>query len=811
MQWIRSLYTNEILWLMVTIVLLCMNCAAVGAAVRLLHRKISLLKWITFTLTFTVIGYIAASAALFTVDWFGIRKALLLELAGTGGFTLVTALRRRKTGAPLWGELDTDLRPHLVPLFLVIVGLAVSWGNFGYFGMGQDQGVYQVKAINLMNAVNRRVYSFSEYSKLETEEEKEAFYQALLTYELGLDLIDDTWEENQVLASIRTGADDEHERTDGIFHGIPTYPALLALWGTVAGVGNMSGVQTFLYLLSLLTLWFTTENLKLKKGASALACVLFMLSPEVVWSSKSTLTEMLLALIMIRFLYDLTCPDPRRRWWSAWMVVMFALVHVSIFVMIFLFFVLYFLLYLWDGDRQYALALRISAAGFMGGFTFMTLVAPRYTIRNTAIIWAGPLTLGNIYWIFMGIGLAAFLLSFLLRRIPVRGRFRSFAGGNGCAWLIRCLVLLLLAASVLLSLRRAGGLSPEQVVTTNGMYNMIWMTGLVFLPVAIAALVRNPRSFLKDDSAMGIVVLFGFTVLLMCCILKSEISYCYYFGRYLTPYIPVACIFIGLVWTRYSGRVVCAGLAAGALVFAPFDTAMLWRQDDTFSSYEALSRVAGAVDTPDSAVILEDYPAMFMLPVKAMTGNECYFAEEDIESQAEKLAARYQKVYCITRSEKDWKIVTKITDSVFMDDNRSYRPPFCPFPLSFNRGFQRYNIYQYEGVRTFTAADLFSTAPAGGNAITLPKGQLQYGPYIDLPPGEYEVHFTGSNLSGAMFYPSVEKGIMLDYELLRREDSEAVIAFSSAVELEDVEFITKNLKDDPVTIEQISLICLSEP
>ena len=812
MQMLRSLYTNEVIQVMITVVLLCLNCAAVAAVIRLLHRKIALLKWITFTLTFVIMAYIVASALLFTVNWFGIRKALLLSLILVICVAAGIILYQKKRGSVTWGELDADLRPHFIPLFLVLVGLIVSWGNFGYFGMGQDQGVYQVKAINLMYGVTQRVYSFSEYEKLDTDEEKENLYETIRANQLGLDLIDDTWEENQVLASLRTGGNDTHKQTDGIFHGIPTYPALLALWSTIAGIGNMSGIQTLLYLLALLTLWFTAENLKLKKSTSALICLLFMLSPEVVWISKSTLTEELLALIIIRFIHDLTSPDqPQRRWWSAWMVVMFALVHVSVFVMIFMFLLLFVLLYLWEGDRQYIRALRISALGFMGGFTFMTLVAPRYTIRNTAMIWIGPVTLSNVYWIFMGIGLISFVLTFVLGRIPVRNRFRSFIQGNGFSWLLRVVIVLLLGVSVFLSIRKSGETGIEQAVVSNGMYNMFWMTGLFFLPVVLVSLIRKPQNVLTDNATMGITFLFGYAVLLMCCILKAEIQYCYYFGRYLTPYIPISCVMIGLVWNRFSGRTLYTGIVIGSLVALPFDMAMLWRQDDTFSTFETFSRVIESVNTPDSAVIFEDHSKMFMIPVKTMTRNECYFAGEEVENQAAKLATRYRNVFCITNAEKDWKPVTKIVDSAFMDDNHSFRPYLCPFPLSFQRIPYRYNVYKYEGQRIFTAADLFATVPSESSVIVLPKDSIQYGPYISLPPGSYEVHYYGSNLSHALCYPSVDYGIMLDYVLIQQSDKEVVFSFSSAVDLENVEFITKNTRDEAVMIEKITVLSPSSP
>ena len=810
MQLLRIVYSNEVLRIIITAGLLCLNCAAVGIILRLLNRKLLLLNWITSSFSFTIMGYVLSSALLFTVNGFGIRKALLLEIILAGLFISGIILRKKKHGDFLWGKLDTDLRPCLIPLCLVVIGLIVSWGNFGYFGMGQDQGVYQVKAINLIYGATNRVYSFNEYDTLDSDEEKESYYNNVLTRQLGLDLIDATPVENQVLASFRTNEEKTHGHTDGIFHGIPTYPALLALWGTIAGLSSMNGIQTLLYILALLTLWFTAENLRLKKGVSTLVCLLFMLSPEVVWVSKSTLTEALLALIIIRFMYELTSPEPQRRWWSVWMVLMFALVHVSIFVMIWMFFLLYTLLYLYNGDRQYVRALRISAVAFMGGYTFMTLTAPRYALYNTVMLWIGPVSSSNIYWIFMAAGGLIILLSFFLPRFQIKDRFSSFVRGNGGAWLLRGVIILCLTVSFLLSLLKSGGRSFEQTLLTNGVYNMIWMTGLIFLPIALFSLIRRPQAMLKDEVHLGIMVLFGFAVLLMCSFLKSDIAYCYYFGRYLTPYIPIAAVVIGMIWNCYSGKTIGISLAAGAILLAPFDSVMLWRQDDTFSTYDTFSRIIDSVSTGNSAVILEDHVPQFMIPVKTITGNACYFAEKDSDTQAAKLSASYDNVFCITGSEKNWVPVTKITDAICMDDNSSFRLPYCPFPLFFHRASAHYNVYRYNGDKIFVSSRLSAPSLRDGGTIILNNDEFQSGPGISLPAGDYVVTYTGSGLSGAECYPVANDGTRLDYWTILLDDDEVIIDFRSDTPLEDVSFITHNLGKDPVTIKQISLSAVSE-
>ena len=810
MQMPGQIYTDEVIQSLITVVLFCLNCAAAGAAVRFACRRISLLKWVTFTLISTIMGYIVSSALLLTFNWFSVFKALLLALILTVLIIAGILWRNRKRGLPVCGELEGDLRPYLPLIFLIILGLVISWGNFGYFGMGQDQGVYQDHAINLIYGQTDRIYRFDEYNKLDTDEEKEAYYINVRDQLLGLELIDNRPEENAVLSGLRNGGDDSHEHTDSIFHGIPTWPALLALWGTMTGLANMGGIQTLIYLLSIMMLWFTAENLRLKKWTTVMICLIWLLSPENVWVSKSTLTEELLALVIICFTCLLTNPEhPEHRWYSAGMVCMFAVVHVSVFVMIPMFFALYILLYLWKGDKQYLRALMVSALGFMAGFTFMTLVSPRYTIRNTAMLWVGPVRLENIYWVLMAFGFAGILLSVFLRHVPVKGRFRSFLQANSGGWTLRGLIVLMLALSVVTSLVKGSDSDFDQTLVSNGMYNMCWMTGLIFLPVSVIALLRKPKEFLQNEVSAGLTFLFGYAVLLMCAFMKSEIQYCYYYGRYLTPYIPVACIMIGLIWNRYSGKAVCAGIVVGSLVSVPFDMTMIYRQDDTLCTYETFSHVIDSVQGVDAAVIFDNHQKMFMLPVKAITGNDCYFGEEDVNRQAMRLAKKYTNVFCVTGSEMDWNLVTKINDTAYVDDNHSFRYPACPFPTSFRKIPYHYNVYTYKKLQVFTASDLTSVNPPENGIIILPPGYTQQGPFVPISAGEYEVHYYGSNLADAVCYPAANDGVMLDNTIIQQNDEEVILQFTADYDLTSVEFITKNWEEYPVSVEFITLTALS--
>ena len=108
-----------------------------------------------------------------------------------------------------------------------------------YFGMGQDQGVYQTHAIALINGYNDLQLDFKEYDTLEPQEEKDCFKKMLQTQLIGLYNYDPEL----------PFASQEAEKSDvsAVFHGVPTFASVLALWGSMFGISHMAGIQTLFF------------------------------------------------------------------------------------------------------------------------------------------------------------------------------------------------------------------------------------------------------------------------------------------------------------------------------------------------------------------------------------------------------------------------------------------------------------------------------------------------------------------------------------------------------------------------------------
>ncbi len=689
-KWTMEYYGNALTW-----VLVLLNLSAAALLVRFLHERMSSLRWTALTLCGFVCAYIMTSAVFFFFRFFDLSLVLLGPLALFLVGDLVMLLRKK----PL-GKIDWDWKGRPFVLLLTVLALVVTWGKFGWYGMGQDEGVYQTEAILLMHGHTNRM-EFEEYEKQEPEEEKALYLKGIETNfsHQGLEVIQFTLKENSVLPGLLNREVEAYGPTESIFHGIPTYPALLALSGMLFGMEHMAAIQTLFFVLAMLLLWVTGENLGLRTPAKLLLCGIYVLSPEAVWLSKSCLTESAQAMLMTLFLYFLTDEEnPLHRWWSALAVAVFSLIHVTIFVMIPMFLALYVLLYLWRGDKQYLKALGLSAAGFMTGYTFMSVVSPRYTMANMERVIPKTMSMGMAYLLLMALGLFGLLLSLVLRRVRIRRGLEAFAQSGFCAWILRILIIALLGLSVAASVGKiSGGEEAAAAITKNGFYNLAWMTGLVILPVSVLYMLLRPRKLLQREAGFAAVFVFLYAGLLMSCVLKAEISFCYYFGRYFVPYIPVVCVLSALIWNRFSNRSLGIGMTIGVLAMAPFDYILMNRQDDTRSGYEILSRISEAVSTPNSAVIwdngYEDTAKLFGLPVRELSGTDLYFLEEDQAAQIERLAGRYDYVYSVTNKIRDHEVVLRIREPFSSDDDKTSRLPLCPFPYGFEERLNIYSVY----------------------------------------------------------------------------------------------------------------------
>ena len=801
----------------IAIVLFILGLVSCAAIVSTLRQWWDAVRWLCISAVCCFIEYLLVSAVLFWVDGFTIIGTLIAQaLLNAGVLAAIWIFADGKRS--LFQGISWNLEDDRIPIALAVVALLLSAGHFGYFGMGQDEGVYQTKAIDLMNGYTKRVYRFEETEKLETQEQKDLFLNATRNDLVGLYSADSHEIRGEALKLppvFVQDISDKAQDNEAIYHGLPTYPALLALFGVLGGsYARMMDAQTVFYILSILLLWFASVNLGLKRGACAFVCLLFMLSPQMVWLSKSSLTEMTLALIMCMFLYLITENTYKeRRWWAAFMVSAFSCVHISIYVMYPLFLGLFVLLFFLSGERQYVFGAICSSASYLVGMVFMTLSSTFYLVFNLLPIAVGPITEGTAWYVAMGMGVAGLLLSLALLLCRPAERRAWQANHKGVDKAFRVVVALLALWPVVNLLRRLPEAGLNQALTTNGLYVFIWMTGIISIPLSIRWLLRRGCRALKGEPVAAVAFMFLYSVLLMAGLFKPHIAYAYYYSRYLGPYIPVACVMAGLSVKRMSAKKMCAGITISALAMIPFDIALVTGMDDTFISFNALERVTDAVAGEDAIAVFSnespDLLRQLFLPTRA-TGTPCYIQEDDLQAQLRRLAKESDVLYFIGRDNTpavpSERLFIRLRETTYMDDNVSNRLPYCPLPFKFGAFSSGFSVFKYQLKREYLPWELGNTGRIENSRITLGQGELQYGPHIRLPAGNYSVEVTGENLLNSVFYATSDVGAnQIPTQPLVHEDDRVVYRFNLDSLTENVEFLVRNDRGGTVYVDRVVL------
>lgn len=812
-----------------SMVLLFFNIVITYGCIRYMTKEKNIVKQVVFTISSFLFFYLIYSSIAFVLDIFSIQL-VLAAMAGTEGlFLLWKALVKRDIPV----AVDYNVQPYTLPLLFVILGLLLSGENYGFFGMGQDQGVYQVKAIELMEGNTNRVYTIPEYEKLETDAQRETYQQKLRKI-AGLDSIVVCEAETLALqrlvdpeVTIDAVSDND---VAGIFHGIPTHAAMLALAGDVVGEENMAWSQTLFYILTMFVIWFIAEELGLNRLLSSFACLIYLLSPEVVWVSKSTLTEGFHALIIAWFIYLLiNKANPEKRWFSSLMVLAFSLWHVSIYAMIPMFIVLYVLMYAKTNDKQYIRAGLISAISFMLGYTFMVLVSPRYSLANTYRITSQFSAHPQIIWpLFMAIGLASVCVLLVLRRIDLREITGKLLSGKTGNWVIRGLltICLLLTGIHIIRASFGEGIGLRLAMQQNGLLNYAWMTGVVVLPVLLVRLWSKPTIILQNEITIALGFLFFYSVLLYASVLKAKIDYCYYYGRYFVPYIPVLSLVAVYAFQKMRPRVVATGLAAAIIAMVPFDLSLCLTKDDTYSSYEELQAIGECLIEDDSAVVFAGHNAarLGFFPYRTWYGADAYFLESDVQEQMERLEAQYEGVYILHDTSDgvfippaDTTIEAKVLHMNYADDNISYRIAPCPFPLWFAREANTFTLYRYVSGNRYeynfkrTDGKYLINGSDVDDRRYLKSNGISYCPYISLEEGIYHLIVEGEELDKAVAYVTRDYGN--DHpqtEMLTQSTNKIKLLLTLEKDSDQVEFCVHNPAEQPVIIDRIILLRVEE-
>ena len=696
---------NIFLIFMSVSILLCLGTSCI------LFRKRHIAEILTLGTAWFFCSYIFSTMILFLLDVFTLDRGIKITCLTDAIFFLTSALTCEKV--PLEKikagfSPEKELKVFVVPLLIVLLGLPFVNQKNELFGMGQDEGVYQCVAINFLYGYDSRQQDFQEYQFLDSENSKENFQIAVHNKLVGYDIPSQNYPD--------TVYDRNVSPVSGIYHGIPTYAAMLAMWGSIAGIEHMADIQTVFYILMIFLLCFICDNLKLKSFSKLTAAVLTALSPVVVWVAKSSLTEMFLAVLLAMFLYFLTNQEyPEHYGFSLLPIAVFSCYHVSIYTLLPYVLMIYAGMYFFTKRNVFAAAMLFSVLGYLISYLMMRHIQPFYTMNNYRFVFNQHINVKNItetVLIISGI-LILFCMIYILLvwKLKKTVSLAEFLNKRENLVLMQWLVICLTALPLIYMLYKVfSELQSIQTVSSLTIAGFTENAGVFLLPAGVLLLFFKPKSFLASESTLVIFISFFYCILIYSAFLRFQIEYYYYYARYLVPFIPSAVLFSAMALDK-TDRKLKMTLSVMSLCFIlPYSCFLINQKDDTRMEWRILKDITEIIPEKSCVVIEADSLSTLWLPVRAVAGADVYPAENDMSEQLRTLSAHYDEIYFIGTEnhtyqlDDNFEILYRNLVHCSEDKNAGEK---SGMPLYFSETSENLYLYHYLDYQTvYTAEDI---------------------------------------------------------------------------------------------------------
>lgn len=395
------------------LLLLAINVCLLSVCVIVNRKTMAIDLLFTETVFAFLSSFIIITAGLYWVGIFTYYRALIIQSVIVALWLLFIVLKNGFNGIRISSVLNDRYPSYIVIFFLFVL----SWGHFDYFGMGQDEGVYQTEALYLYNNHYDWQFSIDEFDKLK-EGDYKAFYYEEVNNTLGFDLTDTV---TGYLASAGMSIEDYNNAgveyqggLNGIWHGLPTYAVILGLTAKLLGVENMMLLGALLYLLFLFMLELLLRTLGINRWLSASMILLGGLCPQMIWIRKSSLTEGFLILLIMWYVYSLCSSDRREQSWSVLPVITFSFFHVSVYTMMPVFLINFWWLYIKTHDSGFIRNAIEVSVGFILGYLFASKINPVYSILKNYCLPLKIISSDKITLVMICAGLVAIMVSVLL-------------------------------------------------------------------------------------------------------------------------------------------------------------------------------------------------------------------------------------------------------------------------------------------------------------------------------------------------------------------------------------------------------------
>ncbi|MEY8354092.1 hypothetical protein AALB39_12125 [Lachnospiraceae bacterium 54-53] len=593
----------------------------------LLSGRRNFIKNVTFGISYFFFMFLIVSEFLFAINYYSLLKTYLI----CGGIALIIILLLfiLKYKCNIFYLIKQEQRQPIPVdlLVLLVMGFIITANRFELFGMGQDQGVYQIKAILMTEGDNSNYFTIKENEIVSNESDKNKLYDFIESQKAGMGFYSLKTNSNRGTITIS-----ENDLYTGVFHGLPNFPALLSITGKIFGLQGIMYILQIFYLLSIIVVYLICfVNLQLKRTTCSIITLLFMLSPIIVWVSKSALTEIVLTLIILVFIFLLTSKERSDKMLLWFPVTVFSFTHVSIYTIIPMFIIVFVILLFQEGEKGYFITGIISIISYFLGLVVMGHTSPRYTFDNymplLSLIKASPDA--NHVFIIALIGVMVALIFLTCSYIV------SQKGNNTCT-LLFCLLniikLLIFLCILIISVKwfrisyNADYDDQWNYYKNNGLFGsiqnitfftyLIW-SGVIIIPVTLYSIIKLKIKNSTEKCIVPIIFMFTYCILFYSTFLRYEIQYYYYYSRYIAPFLSLAFI-LGAYFIDKNLKLKIITGVISSLIFLPFSFYMMLFDDISkidFYSFIKTKELVSDLEEKSTLVIEDSLLPIFFYPL----------------------------------------------------------------------------------------------------------------------------------------------------------------------------------------------------
>ncbi len=679
------------------IVLFILGMAACMTAVAFAYRRIELLKMMVLSSGLYIILYTIVSGLLFLADAFTLPSAV----SGTMLAGVISAVAFYAASGAEKPKIGLDPKRYLPLLVLIVAAFLLAFSHrSGSYDTGQDEGLYQIRAMFYMNGYYDNEIRFPEYDRIVNAWERSEYMRNLEDMD-GLYLPDEE-DEDEKAEGDETAAEtaggtmademaankaamegtEEDKLLSGELHGINTFSALLALFGKLFGLPAISMVTVVCFVIMVANVWMICENMRFGRLYSFLAATVCMCSPLMLWCGMNTLNEIVIAMFLTLFFVMITEQTaPSSPLFAGIALSALCYLHMMITVMMPMLVIILLFNYLRSREKQYLISTSLLCIAYVTGFSMMWHTGERYISSNFENLFKmtdEAVNKDNIGSIATAAAVAVIAVCVVLwlrgkNSVLIKG-LKQAAGSRAAGVVMRIVVVAATAASVMLYVVKIKPFIEWVDPKYLFILGFIALSGYVFVPAAVAACVIKGAEVLKDRRIFSLMLCMYYMTALICGIMWVMVREYYYFARYLAPYIFIPVVLGGYLISRLPKGAIAALGVIPVIIMIMKGSLVYTAQDKTSCSYETLERIASCVGDKDALVINEQgyaSPRVFALQIKALSGADLFFMNAgDPERQARQLKNNYENVMVLSydlgtvpKEENGWRYLYRDTAS----------------------------------------------------------------------------------------------------------------------------------------------------